>query len=120
MNPETLATLRRVSTATLTTQMFKRGFRNVFMQGVRGLGTYERNMVGPATTVRNIPSREDIDVMSSLGNPEHPQRKAVETCKPGHVLVMDCRGDARAASGGDILMTRLLRRWRPGRHRGNP
>jgi regulator of RNase E activity RraA len=52
--------------------------------------------------------------MSSLGNPEHPQRKAVETCKPGHVLVMDCRGDARAASGGDILMTRLLRRGAAG------
>jgi regulator of RNase E activity RraA len=110
MNPETLATLRRVSTATLTTQMFKRGFRNVFMQGVRALGTYEANMVGPATTVRNIPAREDIDVSASLGNPEHPQRKAVETCKEGHVLVMDCRGDARAASGGDILMTRLMRR----------
>ena len=114
MNPDTLATLRRVSTATLSTQMFKRGFRNVFMQGVRGLGTYEHNMVGPATTVRNIPSREDIDVMASLGNPEHPQRKAVETCKPGHVLVMDCRGDKRAASGGDILMTRLLRRGAAG------
>ena len=114
MNPDTLATLRRVSTATLTTQMFKRGFRNVFMQGVRGLGTYEHNMVGPATTVRNIPSREDIDVMASLANPEHPQRRAVETCKPGHVLVMDCRGDKRAASGGDILMTRLLRRGAAG------
>ena len=114
MNPDTLATLRRVSTATLSTQMFKRGFRNVFMQGVRGLGTYEHNMVGPATTVRTIPSREDIDVMASLGNPEHPQRKAVETCKPGHVLVMDCRGDPRAASGGDILMTRLLRRGAAG------
>jgi len=110
MKPETLATLRRVSTATLTTQMFKRGFRNVFMQGVRALGSYGDNMVGPATTVRNIPAREDIDVMASLGNPEHPQRKAVETIKPGHVLVMDCRGDARAASGGDILMTRLMRR----------
>ena len=114
MNPDTLATLRRVSTATLSTQMFKRGFRNVFMQGVRGLGTYEHNMVGPATTVRNIPSREDIDVMASLANPDHPQRRAVETCKPGHVLVMDCRGDKRAASGGDILMTRLLRRGAAG------
>ena len=111
MNPDTLATLRRVSTATLSTQMFKRGFRNVFMQGVRPLGTYEQKMVGPATTVRNIPAREDLDVMGSLGNPDHPQRKAVETCKPGHVLVMDCRGDATVASGGDILMTRL-------RHRG--
>ena len=114
MNPDTLATLRRVSTATLSTQMFKRGFRNVFMQGVRALGTYGENMVGPATTVRNIPAREDIDIMSTLGNPEHPQRKSVETCKPGHVLVMDCRGDARAASGGDILMTRLLRRGAAG------
>ena len=114
MNPSTLATLRRVSTATLTTQMFKRGFRNVFLQGVRPLGTYGENMVGPATTVRNIPAREDLDVMGSLGNPEHPQRKAVETCKPGHVLVMDCRGDARAASGGDILITRLLRRGAAG------
>ena len=114
MTPETLAALRRVSTATLTTQMFKRGFRNVFMQGVRALGTYGENMVGPATTVRNIPSREDIDVSASLANPEHPQRKAVETCKAGHVLVMDCRGDARAASGGDILMMRLLRRGAAG------
>ncbi|MCC6718045.1 MAG: ribonuclease activity regulator RraA [Acetobacteraceae bacterium] len=114
MNPETLATLRRVSTATLTTQMFKRGFRNVFLQGVRGLASYGANMVGPATTVRNIPAREDLDVMASLANPEHPQRKAVETCKPGHVLVMDCRGDARVASGGDILMTRLLRRGAAG------
>ena len=114
MNPDTLATRRRVSTATMTTQMFKRGFRNVFMQGVRGLATYAENMVGPATTVRNIPAREDIDVMASLGNPEHPQRRAVETCKPGHVLVMDCRGDPRAASGGDILMTRLLRRGAAG------
>ena len=114
MNPDTLATLRQVSTATLTTQMFKRGFRNVFIQGVRPLGTYAANMVGPASTVRNIPAREDIDVMAALGNPEHPQRKAVETIKPGHVLVMDCRGDARVASGGDILMTRLLRRGAAG------
>jgi regulator of RNase E activity RraA len=104
---ECIARMRRVSTATLTTQMFKRGFRNIFMQGVRPLGPYSENLVGPAFTMRNIPAREDLDLLSTLGNPEHPQRKAVETTPEGHVLVMDCRRDASVASGGEILMTRL-------------
>ena len=105
--PECIEKMRAVSTATLTTQMFKRGFRNIFMQGVRPLGPVRGNLVGPAFTMRNIPAREDLDLLSTLGNPEHPQRKAVETTPPGHVLVMDCRGDTTVASGGEILMTRL-------------
>jgi regulator of RNase E activity RraA len=40
----------------------------------------------------------------------HPQRKAVEDCPPGAVLVMDSRKDARAASAGAILVTRLMKR----------
>ena len=102
-----LAALRRVSTATLTTALFKRGFRNVFMQGVRPLARYGASMVGPAFTLRNIPAREDLDRVEGFANPEHPQRKAIETTPPGHVLVVDCRGVAGAASGGEILMTRL-------------
>ena len=102
-----LAAMRRVSTATLTTALFKRGLRNVFMQGVRPLRAYEGNLVGPAFTLRNIPAREDLDRIEGFANPEHPQRKAIETVPPGHVLVVDCRGETRAASGGDILMTRL-------------
>jgi len=102
--------MRRVTTATLTTQLFKRGLRNVFMQGVHPLGRYGANMVGPAFTLRNIPAREDLDRLDVFANPEHPQRKAIETTPEGHVLVMDCRGDARAASGGEILMTRLMKR----------
>jgi regulator of RNase E activity RraA len=105
--PKTLELLRGASTATLTTQMFKRGFRNVFMQGVRPLGRLAGNLVGPAFTLRNIPAREDLDQLGVFANPEHPQRKAIETTPEGHVLVIDCRGDARVASGGDILMTRL-------------
>lgn len=35
---EVFARLKSVSTSTLTTQLFKRGFRNVFMQGVAALG----------------------------------------------------------------------------------
>lgn len=101
------AQLAEVGTATLTTQLFKRGLRNQFIQGVRPLNRCGRNLVGPATTLRYIPAREDLDVMEVFENPDHPQRKAVETVPEGNVLVMDCRGDASAASAGGILLTRL-------------
>jgi regulator of RNase E activity RraA len=107
---DTLERLRLVSTATVTTQLFKRGLRNAFMQGVRPLGYYDGNLVGPAFTLRNIPSREDVDSVAVLGNPEHPQRKAIEITPPGHVLVVDCRGDTRAAYAGQILIARLMQR----------
>ncbi|HEV2276268.1 MAG TPA: ribonuclease activity regulator RraA [Acidobacteriaceae bacterium] len=102
------AQLKRVSTATLTTQLFKRGFRNVFLQGVAILGDLpDGNMVGPAFTLRNIPAREDLDVLEAFRDPEHPQRKAVESAPPGSVLVQDCRGDRTVASCGSILVTRM-------------
>jgi regulator of RNase E activity RraA len=109
----TLDLLRRVSTATLTTQLFKRGLRNVFLQGVAPLVKPEKgalNMVGPAFTLRNIPAREDLDHVGVFQDPDHPQRKAVETAPPGSVLVQDCRGDRTVASTGSILTTRLLKR----------
>jgi regulator of RNase E activity RraA len=106
----TIERLRLVSTATLTTQLFKRGLRNAFMQGVRPLARYEGNLVGPAFTLRNIPAREDVDTVTVFGNPEHPQRKAIEITPVGHVLVIDCRGDTRAACAGEILVTRLMKR----------
>ena len=106
----TIDRLRLVSTATLTTQLFKRGLRNAFMQGVRPLGRYDSTLVGPAFTLRNIPAREDVDNVSVFANPEHPQRKAIEITPEGHVLVIDCRGDTRAACAGQILVTRLMKR----------
>lgn len=104
---ETLQFLKRASTATLTTQLFKRGLRNVFIQGIHRISAARANLVGEAFTLRYIPAREDLDVVSVFENPEHPQRKAIETVPPGHVLVMDCRRETRAASGGDILLTRM-------------
>jgi regulator of RNase E activity RraA len=106
--PETINWFKKASTATLTTQLFKRGFRNVFIQGVQPLAEYGENMVGPATTLRYIPAREDLDHVGVFEDPMHPQRRAIEMTPAGNVLVMDCRGDARAASGGQILMTRLM------------
>ena len=104
----TIERLRRVSVATLCTQLFKRGLRNVYIQGIGRLTKPSiGNLVGPAFTMRNIPAREDLDQISAFDNPEHPQRKAIESVPPGHVLVLDCRGERRVASGGQILTTRL-------------
>lgn len=108
--PETLEKLRDVSVATLATALFKRGLRNQVIQDVGPVGQKGRNMVGPAFTLRYMPAREDRNQLSVFRNPEHPQRHAIETCPPGHVLVMDSRKNATAASAGDILITRLMKR----------
>ena len=100
---DTLQQLKRASTATLTTQLFKRGLRNAYLQGVRRMSKAGGNLVGEAFTLRYIPAREDLDHVAVFENPEHPQRKAVEDCPPGAVMVMDSRKDARAASAGAIL-----------------
>ncbi len=110
LTPENRERLKRVSSATLTTALFKRGFRNVFIQDVRPLGTAAPRMVGEAYTLRYIPAREDLDHLGVFADIEHPQRKAVEACPPGHVMVIDSRKDARAASAGGILVSRLMQR----------
>ncbi|MCB1422573.1 MAG: ribonuclease activity regulator RraA [Nitratireductor sp.] len=100
--------LMHVSCATITTALFKRGLRNVFLQDVHPVSVNGANMVGPAYTLRYIPAREDLNRLSVFENPNHPQRVAIENCPPGHVLIMDSRQDARAASAGDILVRRLM------------
>jgi regulator of RNase E activity RraA len=108
LSAKTRERLGKVSTATLCTQLFKRGLRNVFIQGIGRLTTPSGgNLVGPAFTMRSIPAREDLDQLSAFDNPDHPQRKAIESVPPGHVLVLDCRQEKRVASGGMILTTRL-------------
>jgi regulator of RNase E activity RraA len=110
MNPATREKLKNVSTATLCTALFKRGLRNQFIQEVRPLRPGMPNMVGEAFTLRYIPAREDLNPISVFTDREHPQRKAVEACPPGAVFVIDSRKDARAASAGSILITRLMKR----------
>ena len=107
--PLTRQRLMQVSTATLTTVLFKHGLRNTFLQGPRPLGAAQR-LVGPAYTLRYIPAREDLDSLKVFEDRRHPQRVAVEECPPGHVLVIDSRGDAQAASAGNLLVTRLMKR----------
>ena len=107
LSDQTRGRLKRTSTASIATQLFKRGLRNQFVQGVAPVSPKDENMVGQAFTLRYIPAREDRNTMEVFRNPDHPQRVAVETCPPGHVLVMDARKDARAATAGSILVLRL-------------
>lgn len=107
LSDETRTKLSRVSTASVATQLYKRGLRNQFIQGVAPLSDQGANMVGQAFTLRYIAAREDRNTLDVFRNPDHPQRVAVETCPPGQILVMDARGDASAATAGSILVTRL-------------
>jgi regulator of RNase E activity RraA len=114
LDADVLDRLRMSSTATLTTQLFARGLRNTFLAGLVPLDREHARLVGEAFTLRYIPAREDLDVLDVFRDPDHPQRRAVESVGPGQVLVMDCRGRSRAASLGGILATRLRRRGAAG------
>jgi regulator of RNase E activity RraA len=110
LSPETREKLKRVSTATLATALYKRGFRTQMVQDVRPLRPMQESMVGEAFTVRYIPAREDLNKLEVFRDRSHPQRKAVEECPAGAVMVFDSRKDPRAASAGSILVTRLQMR----------
>ena len=102
--------LKAVSTATVATALFKRGLRIQCIHDVHPLSPDQPTMVGEAFTLRYMPAREDLNKIDVFRDRAHPQRKAVEECPPGAVLVMDSRKDARAASAGAILVTRLMKR----------
>jgi len=110
LSPQTRDKLKTVSTATLTTALFKRGFRNQMIQGVYPLNPDALPMVGEAFTLRYIPAREDLNPITVFQDRSHPQRKAIEECPAGAVFVIDSRKDPRAASAGSILVSRLMQR----------
>jgi regulator of RNase E activity RraA len=112
LSADAFAKLQTVSTATLTSQLMKRRLKNTFMQGVSPL-LPDLRMVGYAFTLRYVPMREDL-VDTLYDNTTNVQRLAVESVGPDDVLVIDARGDIRAATLGNILATRLKARGAAG------
>ena len=110
LSEKTRQALMRVATSTLTGALNRRGLRSMFMQDVWPIKDGIPRMVGPAFTMRFIPSREDKDGPNAKGPRSNIQPQAMETCPPGSVLVVDSRGDARAASAGDLYVGRLKAR----------
>jgi regulator of RNase E activity RraA len=104
---DAIALLKGVSTATLTTQLLKRGIPSTYMSGVMPLCQGEGRFAGEAATLRLLPSREDLMDPDIVKNPDYPQRKVIEDCPAGQVLVVDARGVSDVGVFGDILITRL-------------
>jgi 2-keto-4-pentenoate hydratase/2-oxohepta-3-ene-1,7-dioic acid hydratase in catechol pathway/regulator of RNase E activity RraA len=105
------AALGKVSTATLTVQLSKRGIRNSFVKGLRPTRP-DLRLLGYAFTLRYVPLREDVrDADTAELN---AQKRAVETIGPDEVLVIDARGDPGAGTMGDILAARALARGATG------
>jgi regulator of RNase E activity RraA/2-keto-4-pentenoate hydratase/2-oxohepta-3-ene-1,7-dioic acid hydratase in catechol pathway len=98
-----LAGLREVATATLASLLRKRGLNGLTLDGLRSSRPDVR-MAGYARTVRYLPLREDLSVMSAGMN---AQKRAIEEIRPGEVLVIEARGDPTAGTIGDILALRV-------------
>lgn len=114
LKPGTLEKYKKISTATLATALYKRGYRNQMIQDVAPLNPSALPMVGEAYTLRYIPAREDLNPINVFADRTHPQRKAVDECPAGAVFVIDSRKDPRAASSGAILISRLMKRGAAG------
>ena len=104
-----IATLRAVSTATLTTVLLKKGLRNVWLRGTRPFRPGQPRVVGPAFTLRFVPAREDLATPASWASPIST-RAAIEAMPEGCVAVADAMGVADAGIFGDILCARMVRR----------
>ncbi|MFK7844425.1 MAG: ribonuclease activity regulator RraA [Rhodothermales bacterium] len=111
INDEMLAALMKCSQGTLTTQLFKHGYRQQFLVGLRPLSKTTGAFAGEAFTLRFIPSREDKDwdLADLYKRGEHNlQWEAVEQIQKGQVLMIDSCSDPRAASAGNMLLTRMM------------
>src|SRR5208282_4414333 len=102
-NAQILAGLREVSTATLASQLRKRGLNGFTLDGLRSTRPQTR-MAGYARTVRYLPLREDLS--ATHGGGMNAQKRAIEEIRPGEVLVIEARGDLTAGTIGDILALR--------------
>src|ERR1700709_1534326 len=109
LSPEAIATLSRITTATLTTVLLKKGLRNVWMRGPRPLRADAPRLVGEAFTLRFVPAREDLATPASWAHPIST-RSAIEAMPPGAIVVVDAMGVTDAGIFGDILCARMAKR----------
>jgi regulator of RNase E activity RraA len=102
-------TLSAVSTATLTTILLKKGLRNVWLRGPKPLRPSPPRLVGPAFTLRFVPSREDLATPESWASAKST-RAAIEEMPEGCIAVVDAMGITDAGIFGDILCARIRKR----------
>nr|WP_299748764.1 ribonuclease activity regulator RraA [uncultured Boseongicola sp.] len=106
---EAKATLEKVTTATLTTILLKKGLRNVWIRGAMPLRADQSRLVGTAFTLRFVPAREDLATPASWASPIST-RAAIEEMPEGCIAVIDAMGITDAGVFGDILCARMKKR----------
>jgi regulator of RNase E activity RraA len=105
--------LAKISSGSLTTQLFKHGFRQPVMVGLKPINTTRERFAGRAFTMRFIPAREDVDTYATVTttpNADNLQWVGVEQIQPGDVMVIDSYQDTSSASMGNMLIGRLKQR----------
>lgn len=103
LSPALVAKINSVGTATLSSQLRKRGLNNMSIDGLTPTQPGTR-MVGLARTLRFIPNREDL--FTSHGGGYNAQKRAFDSLNPGDVLVIEARGEKGTGTVGDILALR--------------
>ena len=109
LDQNVVATLSKITTATITTLLLKKGLRNVWMRGTRPLNPGQPRLVGPAFTLRFVPAREDLATPESWSKPIST-RAAIEAMPEGCITVVDAMGITDAGIFGDILCARMKKR----------
>jgi regulator of RNase E activity RraA len=109
LDPQVIDTLSKITTATLTTILLKKGLRNVWLRGTRPLRPGQPRLVGRAFTLRFVPAREDLATPESWGAPIST-RAAIEDMPAGCITVVDAMGVTDAGIFGDILCARMAKR----------
>jgi 5-oxopent-3-ene-1,2,5-tricarboxylate decarboxylase/2-hydroxyhepta-2,4-diene-1,7-dioate isomerase len=97
-----------MTTATATAMLDKRGYPNQFMLGAHAIQRGKR-ACGGAVTVRFGPARPDL-MHAQDERSQDALWLAIESIHPGEFLVLDCGGDMRAGTTGDILASRVQHR----------
>ena len=101
-----LEALRDLPVAAVYDALMGEGFVRCFVDGLQTM-TPGRCVVGPAVTVRYLPTREDLTPKDLEDRTRFADFQALEFARPGDVLVFDAGGMAPAAMVGDVFITRL-------------
>lgn len=95
--------LNGVAVATVSAALRKRGYVDIFIDGVYPNHEGDR-MLGTARTLRFIPFRPDLFKEHAGGY--NAQKRAFDSVNEGEVLVVEARGERGTGTVGDVLALR--------------
>lgn len=105
-DPEVVEALRGLPVAAVYDALLNEGLAHCFIEGLQAM-TPGKGIVGPAVTVRYLPTREDLAPKDQEDRTRFADFQALEFAQAGDVLVFDGGGMAPAAMVGDVFITRL-------------